>query len=173
MANMQGKRGDNRTCLRGRKSQREPQPSVEKPLQTSPSNTFVLYVRTEMPAKERTSLNGHCTYTQRARRVSLKSLKTRWWRDRKGKRKEGDHVTEEKLWPRDDKFNITEEACFRGRNWRARSMPWPYRKCRLSPWVSISREEREQGQAEEKSSLASVQECLYPGNKESVNFLYF
>lgn len=81
----------------GEKSQRGPQPSVKKPSQTSPTCTSVLYVITEMPAMERISLNGHCTYTRRARRVSLKSLKMTWWRDGKGKWK-GEAIWQKKNW---------------------------------------------------------------------------
>lgn len=46
---------------------------------------------------ERISLNGHCTYTWRVRRVSLKSLKMTWWRERKGKWKEG-AIWQKKNW---------------------------------------------------------------------------
>lgn len=129
----------------GEKSQRGPQPSVNKPSQTSPSCTFVLYVITEIPAMERISLNGHCTYTRRARRVSLKSLKNNRMKRQKREMEGRSHLTKEKLGPRDNKFNITEEACFRGRSLRPRTVPSP-RQCPDTGntgclWVSFSREE--------------------------------
>lgn len=53
---------EHRAGGRGRKSQREHQLSVEKNLhKASPTSTFVLHVITEMPAKQRISLNGHRT----------------------------------------------------------------------------------------------------------------
>lgn len=75
-----------------------------------------------MPAKERLSLYGHHTYTESEESEPVKS-KNYMIKKQKGKRRK--HLTEEKLGPRDNKFNVTEEACFRGRNLRPRTGPSP------------------------------------------------
>lgn len=126
------------------KISREPQPPVEKPSQTSLSITFALHAITKMPAKEMTSLNGHHPYTQRVRRVNLRSLKTTWWRDRKGNQKD------RAIW---QKKNCGQELSSTSQRklvsevgvWDPGECPHPgsplMQEMQVTSWVTLSREE--------------------------------
>lgn len=122
---------------RGRKSQREHQLSVEKPPQGSSHQYFCSTCnnRNASKAEDITEWAPDIESDDSEPEQSENEVMERQKRETEGK----SHLTEEILELRDNKFNITEEACFRGRSWRSRQCP-DIREADCL-WVSFSSEE--------------------------------
>lgn len=91
----------------------------KNPLKASPTPTFVLHVITNA-SKVEDITESPCIETDDSESEQAKNyVMKRQKRETEGK----SHLTEEILELRDNKFNTSEEACFRGRSLRSRQCP--------------------------------------------------
>lgn len=172
MANTQGERGDDRTPLsEGEIS--EGTSTISEETLTDFSQLYFCPICNNWNTSNGKDITEWALYLHMESKESEPEKSENDTMKRQKREVEGrSHLTKEKLGLRNNKFNITEEACFRGRSLRPRTVPW-HRKHRLSPSVLQQGRSGKLGQAEEKSSLGFVQEHLHPGNKENENFLSF
>lgn len=112
---------EHRTGGRRRKSQREHQLSVEKPSQGFSYQYFCSTCNNRNASKveDITEWALYMESDDSEPELSKNYMIKRQKRETEGK----SHLTEEILELRDNKFNITEEACFRGRSLRSRQCP--------------------------------------------------
>lgn len=176
MANTQGMRGDNRTQSRwqGKKIWKGTSTvSGKKPSQGF-SHQYFCSTCNNRNASKVEDITEWAPYLVTT--AILNSLKTTWWRDRKGKQKEGaiwqKKYSSKEISSTSQRKPVSEAGVWDQGSALTWTVPWHKRS-----WLSLSVLQqwgsRKLEQAEEKSSPGFAQKCLHPESKESENFLSF